>query len=241
MLKLVQRFGEDSSQVRRFDTLSAPRGQVIEVGPGGTTIRSGFPARGVTPERSVRTTVQKDIISTLGSLQRVEEIGSQYSSEFLTLAGKTRGALTSFASFLGAQPPSAARDFRKRQKVFFSEVQREFNSYRKLITGAAAAEKELNDLKKATINKDLSPIDFEAAWDQYRDELKRSLRLKQRFLRLGIPIRDNKDGDAGEYSKAFLFGETANSDEDIEFRVQTLMDGGMTQEQAEQQLLQEGF
>lgn len=62
------------------------------------------------------------------------------------------------------------------------EVEQFFNQYRKLITGAAAAEKELAALREATINGKLGPQEFMSRYDRLVSGLRADVARKQKQL-----------------------------------------------------------
>lgn len=215
-----------------------PSGTNLTVGPDGTVqLTQG---RGVTQgneplAKPQQNAVQGDIIATEESLARLENIGAEYQRGYLTYAGKYGAQLSAIKDKANIDLSQEEKDFLKGRTRFTMQINREFNLYRKLITGAAAAEKELNDLKKATINEDLSPAQFEAAFDVYKEELQRGLRLKRKLLREGIDVGSKEFGDV--YDNAFLSG----TDDDSDVRMQELMADGLTQEQAVDKLIQEGY
>ena len=90
---------------------------------------------------------------------------------------------------------------------FKQNINQIFNAYRKSITGAAASEREMSDLKRSMFNEDQSPVQFEAAFDEFRSELNRSQRLRRKLLREGVT-------DIKAFDDAFIRGD----DDDIETR-----------------------
>ena len=179
--------------------------------------------------------VQEDIISLGDSFARVGEIGQEYQREFLTFQGRIKSSVSSLLDKANIDISPEEIEFVKGRKKFVTKVNREFNLYRKLITGAAAAEKELADLKKATINEDLGPVEFEAALEVYQEELQRGLRLKRSLLRNGIRTSDEGFGDA--FDDAYLSG----ADDDPDIRLQELIAEGLDIDAATDRLIEEGY
>ena len=179
--------------------------------------------------------VQEDIIALSDSFARVGKISDSYKREFLTYGGRIQSSVSSLLDKAGVDITPEQKQFVKDRKKFVTVVNREFNLYRKLITGAAAAEKELADLKKATINEDLGPLQFEAALEVYQEELQRGLRLKRSLLRNGIRISDEGFGDA--FDTAYLSGD----DDDADIRLQELTAEGLDIDAATDQLIAEGY
>jgi hypothetical protein len=179
--------------------------------------------------------VQEDIISLGDSFARVNEIGQEYQREFLTFQGRIKSSVSGLLDKANIDISPEEIEFVKGRKKFVTKVNREFNLYRKLITGAAAAEQELADLKKATINEDLGPVEFEAALEVYQEELQRGLRLKRSLLRNGIRTSDEGFGDA--FDDAYLSG----ADDDPDIRLQELIAEGLDIDAATDRLIEEGY
>jgi hypothetical protein len=179
--------------------------------------------------------VQEEIISLGDSFARVNEIGQEYKREFLTFQGRIKSSVSGLLDKANIDISPEEIEFVKGRKSFVTKVNREFNLYRKLITGAAAAEQELADLKKATINEDLGPVEFEAALEVYQEELQRGLRLKRSLLRNGIRTSDEGFGDA--FDDAYLSG----ADDDPDIRLQELIAEGLDIDAATDRLIEEGY
>ena len=123
-----------------------------------------------------------------------------------------------------------------RQHSKFSKgVNAEFNAYRKLITGAAAAVQELEDLKKAMISTDLSPDEFEAAFNEYSMELSRTLRIRNKVLREGLKPGTKQYGE--ELNRMYLTGD----DDKMDARGDELEASGMSDDDIVKALEQEGY
>lgn len=180
-------------------------------------------------------TLQQEVIELEDTLERVNTIKDRYSPDFLTYQGKGAAYLSSLKSKADIELTNEDRKFLKDKKKFEVLVNRDFNAYRKLITGAAAAEKELQDLKKATINTDLSPAEFEATIDIYQEELQRGLRLKRRLLRDGIQVGDERFGS--EFDRLW----EASADDISEDRMEELLNSGINEQAALDMLIDEGY
>jgi len=207
------------------DLISAPTRGIVTADPGAF--------EPVT--KPVRTAIQKEIISTEETVGRVNKIRERFDKDFLTYRGKARSFFAGITEKAGAELGAEEKQFIKERKKFEILVERDFNAYRRLITGAAASVQELTSLKKATLNMDQSPSQFEATMDIYQEELLRGLRLKQRLLREGI------DTKSEGFGKTFddLYG--ANADDDPDARLQELIAEGRTQEEAIDQMIEEGY
>lgn len=148
---------------------------------------------------------QKEVMSTVKSLERLDQIEKDFDPSFLTYGGKMKNWASATAEKIGVDLPKEDATKVKQYRKWAQNVDYEFNAYRSQITGAAAAVAELDRLKTAMLNTDLSKSQWEGAMESYKEELKRSVRLKNRFLREGIDVSDKEGGK--QYDQAFLSGQ----------------------------------
>ena len=151
-------------------------GQTITL-PDGTVIQS---APLTTAEQ---TATLKDISSKEKDLMGIGRILRNYDEEYLTTKGKAGVATSSFAEknrsipVLGAaadyvaesitgRTPEERKDFLKNSTKFSNEIEQFFNKYKHEITGAAAAEKEIQQLRQSVLNGEMSPSQFKGSVDQ---------------------------------------------------------------------------
>jgi hypothetical protein len=135
------------------------KGMALRVNPDGSVEFSDMPGGMTNP---VRTQVQKDLIEAQDSLAKLRGLGPKISADYLTYVGRGKAAFGGVQDKLGFRGDTAK--FNAERSAALQEVDQWFNAYRKLITGAAAAEKELEQLKKAVINSELGPQEFEARY-----------------------------------------------------------------------------
>lgn len=69
-------------------------------------------------------------------------------------------------------------------------IEQMFNQYRKLITGAAASQGEIEMLKKSYLNTSMSPDEFKAGYGQIRETMARDVGYFQELVQAGIPVQD---------------------------------------------------
>ena len=186
--------------------------------------------------KGTKTTIQKAQAGLEDSFERVGLIRKEFDRDFLTFEGGIKAATLNFLDKANFTVSPEGREFITKRKKFVTKIKREFNLYRKAITGAAAAEKELADLKQATINEDLGPIEFLAALDEYEDELKRGLRINRRLLREGIKVGDKDFGEAHDR----LWNTSADDDSDVRLE-ELVAQGDLTDEQIDDILIEEGY
>lgn len=210
-------------QITGYDEQGRP---LIQVG--------GAPGATVTPAPTIAKDAQKALLNAQDSLFRMDRIAQDYSRDLLTYQGRAKAAVAGVKDKAGMASPDD-ESLLKRRRRFTQNIDREFNAYRKDITGAAAAIAELEALKKATINSDLGPAEFEAAYGEYKTELLRTIRLRQKLLREGISL------ESPEYGKRLDAEFTSGADDDPMARGEELEAAGMDDAKVEAQLRKEGY
>jgi len=199
--------------------------------PDGTIVQVGGDRLPKPVERKETQTV----ISMGQSLARLASIKKEYDPSFLTYQGKARNLISRLKSKADIDLSPEDRKYLKQSRRFTQAVNYEFNAYRKLITGAAAAMSELEDLKKAVINTDLSPDEFEAAYAEYVTELTRSMRIGNKLIREGLQPGTKQFGEA--LDGLYLSG----GDDDLEARGNALMRQGLSAKDIVKKLKLEGY
>jgi hypothetical protein len=220
----------------------AGQGMVVETTPdGGTIIRAGKGLGkddGVLTKKS-RNTLENAIISGERSTGRLNRIYKQFDKDFLTFQGKGKAWWTALKSKADVDLTAEERGFVDKKRRFTQNVNRFFNAYRKDITGAAASVQELESLKKAVFNEDLSPVEFKAALDEFRDETLRAQRINRRLLREGVTgdLRNKKSDAARRMDEYFLLGE---DDQPLQ-RMADLQRAGKSEEEIFKLMNAEGY
>lgn len=168
--------------------------EIVSDGAGGFTFSQGGDAVDGYSALTKPTTndLQKDLVSTIDSLGRIDQIGNKYADKYLTWFGQLRGLLGSNAEKL--TNTKYDKGFVAGQTEFKNSVEQFFNQYRKEITGAAASVQELDRLKQSLLNSDMSPTQFQAAKKQFVELATRSMGIKQQLLSEGIPLNSEQFG-----------------------------------------------
>lgn len=206
----------------------------LQVGPDGVvTFNQGRNNNELT--KPALNESQEKTIGAGESLARLQRIKENYKPQFLTYQGKLSNLVSGIKSKAGAELTPEENQSLRQYRRFSQGVNFEFNAYRKLITGAAAALKEMEDLKKATINTDLSPAEFEASFNEYSRELQRTIRIRNKLIRNGIQPGSKQFGE--ELDGLFL----SNGDDDIKQRGNELKAKGLAPQQIIDTLEQEGY
>lgn len=206
----------------------------ITVSPDGTVTIGGTPS-GQPFGKAATNEIQKGIVADEMLLSQTEALGNLYDPSILTYQNQIKGAATAIGEKAGIEPSPEAKEALQKRTKFINGVERLFNAYRKEITGAAAAVQELERLKKSFINADMSPSEFEAAFNEYQSELKRSLRLRRRLLREGVDPKTESGGD--KFDTLYLGG----ADDDANQRGNELMQELGDENAVLEQLRKEGF
>lgn len=208
-------------------------GEIIRTTPeGGVEIIRGDVQPAANLPKPVIRDLTKSIANNENNLSRLDRIEKQFIPDFLTFGGRIGAKISSLKSKAGLGIAPQAKEFLGRRRKFTQNINQLFNAYRKEITGAAASVQELESLKKAMLSEDLSPIEFQAAYEEFRSELQRSNRLQRRLLREGITDKFGKSLD-----ELFVAGE----DDDIELRGAELRGQGLTDAEIAEKLFEEGF
>jgi len=198
------------------------------------TMGGGGPVPTVKADTTVERAAQTGLQSGWETVGRLERIRDLYDPEFLTFGGRLDSAVSGLADKAGVANPEQRKLIRKRRQ-FAQNVDREFNAYRKEITGAAASVQEMEDLKKSMMSTDLGPTEFEAAFDEYSAEVRRSMRIKARLLREGVRVGSDEFGK--RFDELFLGG----ADDDVGARARELEAAGLSEDEGTARLRAEGY
>lgn len=139
------------------------------------------------PTSSVQTQLQKNILEAERSLRELNKIQDTYSDEFMTTAGRLKAMVGSWADQIG-QDPFGLATFNAERGKFASNTKQFFNQYRKEITGAAASEKELEQLVEALFSDDLGPLEFQSRFDEFITKSMMNLDANRQAARSGINV-----------------------------------------------------
>jgi len=185
--------------------------------------------------------LQKEIITAEIQLSNLDAIGENIDDSFLTFRGATKSFFLNLADKAEIDLSPEQLKFVGDRVSFRNDVKQFFNRYRKEITGAAAAEKELKDLQNSIVNIDLGPQAFRSAFVQIREKTERIQKLRQRVLREGVPggFENPRSPAAARLDELFIESEqnaavAADPQEvaGVAADLKELMDLGMTQQQA---------
>lgn len=127
----------------------------------------------IEPTTPATTDLQKRQINNDQILAGLDNVASSYSEEFLTYQGQFKDWMGQKAERAGLPIGEAWEQFIIDKSAFASSVEGLFNDYRRVVTGAAAAVAELDRLKKAMINMDMSPSQFKGHYGAYRAHVER--------------------------------------------------------------------
>jgi hypothetical protein len=163
------------------------KGEQIVVGPnGGVTISRGntgnnkiIAPKGVS--KKLTNTISSGI-QTLGKLARIEKL---FDSRFLTAGGALSANISSAKSKLGFTLDKDESTFLKNRVKFRNNIKQFFNTYKKEITGSAAAVQEIKDLQESIINENQDPVSFQASLGELRNIILRNNRVSRKILREG--------------------------------------------------------
>ena len=186
------------------DYLDIKKGNGITfTNPDGITVQIGGRKANAAPgnmplSNGAMTAIQKDVASGEEMLSTLDRIAKTYDRDALTYKGQAAAWADRVGNKLGISSGETA----KKQRAFVQNVESVFNQYRKDITGAAASVKELDRLKSAMINIDLSPAEFEAAYTEFRSALEATITIRKALLSRGIDPNTPQGGKL--FDQAFM-------------------------------------
>lgn len=214
MLKERDLLPEGDPRRKAYDDAIARHGK----DPSTNVTIQNMPPGNQPPTKPTTNRLQSDVIDTQSQLGRLQGIKDSYSREFLQASGKVKGSIYKIGDYLNLpleKLPGLSEDDKKKflgqRTEFVTRTEQLFNLYRKEITGAAAAIQELDRLKKSMLNVDMTPMEFEHAYNAFEKELKRTIRLRNKFMRQGFDVRDPESGGK-EFDSAMLSGNDDDPD-----------------------------
>lgn len=195
---------------------------------------------GATPiERKTRTDLESKLVNFEQNISDLNRIETQFKPDFLTFLGRGKAFLSGIKSKAGVRLTGDEKRFVQQRRKFTQNINQFFNRYRKEITGAAASVQELEGLKKSMFNEDLSPVEFDAAFSEFKSGVLRSRRLVRKMLREGVQgdLRNKNSEVSKQFNAQFLGG----GDDDTQDRIKDLLGEGKTEDEIGQVLDAEGY
>lgn len=187
------------------------KGTQVTIGADGTVKYTQSPTTAVVTE------TQKDLKNKDLALDQLKQLQEGYDPSYFTyrnqasastakLAQKFKGipglegASEGVASFVSGMPEKDREKFLEKRSAYMNKVDQLFNAYKKEITGAAAGEKELDQIRDSFINGDMSPSEFQGALQQVVEKYKAEADYNRNLLNKGFnttPASDDKGVDSG--------------------------------------------
>jgi len=208
--------------------------------PTGITADRYKPTTNVTVntgmEKTTKASIEKSLVGSVDQLLKLESIGNDIFKPALTLEGQAKNWIYKTKDYLGMELPKEQKEFLGKARVFIEDLEQYFNTYRKEITGAQAAVKELEMLRKSVLNKKLSPTQFEYSFNRIMGVVKKDIRIKRMLLAQGFEGKEFKQKLAEIYA---LGGDVPESE--INRRGDELAAQGLPKEAIIDRLKQEGY
>ena len=170
------------------------------------------------PTNAVKSDTMKDLKEKEMDLNQLANIRSQFDPKQLTYAGRAGRASSALAevsrgipvlgqvsellagSITGQSPEDRGKALEK-STAYINSVEQYFNKYRKEITGAAAADKELARLRESLLNKDMSPSEFKGSLDQLVKRITGEADYNKKILREGQDLTPQGDDKLRQFYK----------------------------------------
>lgn len=184
--------GADAATLKAYDDAIAKVGQ-------GQTINLSINDGKQEMTKPTANKVQDSILDAETALSGLDSIANSFSGDYLTYQGRAKAFGGRLLDKAGMENDMTR--FNASRTKMRNEVNQFFNQYRKDITGAAASEKELEQLKDSILNEDMGPAEFKAAYDQFNAKIRKNLELNKRTARGGVDVapgdkyKDMSDAD----------------------------------------------
>lgn len=136
--------------------------------------------------KPVQNKLQTDILDAENTLANLDAAGGKFSSEYLTAWGRSKAKAGEYLDKLGLPDVAGLKDFNANRSALIQDVDQFFQEYRKYITGAAAAQREIEDLKKASLDSSLGPTEFQARYNNLMSKMRSEIDRKKQQLQGGI-------------------------------------------------------
>ena len=178
--------------------------QLKEATGGSTvTLPDGTVIQTESPTKAVETEVQKDLIKKEKSLKQTEFLRNNYHKKYFTYPGQAENLLSVAAEktkgiplvgtildkgaekLSGLSKEDRAKAIQEAQ-TYKSAVLQFFFDYQHEISGAAVSETEVERLKQAVINGDMSPSEFLGALEYAESKNKSDTEINKNVLNNGV-------------------------------------------------------
>ena len=143
----------------------------------------------------------KQILAGAKQLNQMHRIGRDFKKEYLGFGADIKGVIGSLQDYMFGTGEQA--EFNANRGAFRRNIKQLFNDYRKLITGTAASESEMVDLRDSILNEQLGPLEFKEAYDQFMEAATKNMitNMKARnipevkiFEQLGFAMAHDSEG-----------------------------------------------
>ena len=163
--------------------------------------------------KSTKGALEMQVIDAEAMQTSLQTLGKDFTPDYFNDISLTKNDLAQWAERKGIDMSVAQEEYTRGRTQFILNTKQMFNAYRKSITGAAASEKELEDLEKSIFNTKMSPTAAKAALldlmtnVQLKSFIAKNA-LEKGIIPKGIKPRSKEFGDyidsvaqAGDYSK----------------------------------------
>lgn len=210
-------------------SITMPDGTFVTMGRGGYTATND----GIPVDPKVGREIQEEDLKNNKMLADLFRLGQDFMGGLVggqTYLGKGINWMLEKADKAGIGNPASdwGEDRLKRATRFKQGIEQIFNAYRKEITGAAAAVQELERLKQAMLNADLSPTQFEAAYNEFIAKIMRGQKIAAQMAREGYD--PSKDENAEMFDRMWDAGVFGDAEQINYLGLMQNIDAGNTNE-----------
>lgn len=165
------------------------------------------------PTSTTESKVQKDLLDREEALKQLGPIREEFNKQYFTYPGQIGLGASKFAektqgipgvgwladkaaqTLTGGKSEEDRAAYIQNATAYLNKVEQFFQQkYRQPITGAAAAESELKDLRKQFLSGDMSPSEFQGSLDAILQNYTSDAEFKKNVLNKGIDVTPQDNG-----------------------------------------------
>lgn len=150
--------------------------------------------------KSAQTDVQKRYLNAQEGYAQMQSVYNKWDPEVFTVkGGATETILNMKSRLVGATPEEKAYLYKRKELTQLTGEA--LVLYRKMISGTAVGEKEMEELKKLQVNPGMSAAQAEAVRDTIMKKYMRDMMVYKSLLKDGINLDQKSDEFYGEFTK----------------------------------------
>lgn len=162
------------------------------------------------PTQGTRSEIQKDIKNNEKAMSQLDKIQEGYDPDFFTYRNQAGASLSKEAEKAKGIPiwenitnlaagavtgkdPEQRAEFLKKRTQYINNLEQVFLAFKKEMTGTAAGPTEIENIRKSTLNGDMSPSEAVGAMDQLRSKYGTMSSIDKKAISQGIDVTPNSN------------------------------------------------